>query len=128
MFEIEPVTEWMEQERQRKQQETDRLQQEQRELARLEREKLAVHQQQTTGRNAGQAMRNSRRMASTELNKFKVIRPTAIPVTVAAADHRSGSGTSSSTMSAGLGIASAGVSAPYSENNSAKLPPADGRA
>lgn len=122
VFDIEPVTEWMEQERQRKAHEADRLQQEQREIARLERERQNVQHQQVTGRNASQEMRNKRRLNSTELNKFKVIRPTAATIPPPPG--------SSSGM---LGIASAagGVSSAHSDSSSiTRMPPTasgDGR-
>ncbi len=119
VFDIEPVTEWMEQERQRKAQEADRLQQEQREIARLERDRQNVQHQQTTGRNVLQDMRNKRRLNSAELNKFKVIRPAAAAMPTTAA-----------ISSAGLGIASASATAgsTYSDSSSssARIPPASG--
>ncbi len=76
-FTVEPVTEWMEQERQKREYEAQRLAQEQREKQRLEREAHQAQQNLAAGRGAGNNMRQKRRQETAVLNKYVVIRPNA---------------------------------------------------
>lgn len=129
-FDIAPVTEWMEQERQRKENELLRAQAEAREAARVERERQLVHQQQASGRSASQNMRNKRRMASAELSKFKVIRPTAAPVPLVASSSASSSTaqqTSQLEAVTSMGIAAVGVAMDTIEDSLTKRPRLDGQ-
>eukprot|EP01034_Spumella_vulgaris_P021742 gene21742-27796_t len=80
-FNIEPVTEWMEQERQKEERAAQQAQQEAREKARVEREQALTQQKQAAGRGMAGDMRKQRRQTTDVLNKYVAVRPNAAAAT-----------------------------------------------
>jgi len=76
-FNVEPVTEWMEQERQKKEYEERKQQQETREKVRLEEQQRQQAASQAAQLESKSAMRQNIRQTNAAVNKFTVIRPGA---------------------------------------------------
>lgn len=79
-FNVEPVTEWMEQERQKKEYEERKQQQETRDKARAEEQQRQQAATQAAILESKNAMRQKDRQTSQAVNKFKIIKPGAAGV------------------------------------------------